>query len=154
QILLEGILANPEARIAALPLLTEAERHQLLVEWNQTEVDYPRDKCVHQLFEAQVERNPDAVAVVFGDQCLTYAQLNAQSNQLARHLQSQGIRRGSLVGLHMERSSDLIVTILATLKLGGSYLVLETNIPSRRLNSILEDARPAIIVARSQVDKA
>jgi non-ribosomal peptide synthetase component F len=100
-----------------------------------------------------VQRTPDAVAVVFDDQCITYAQLNAQSNQLARYLQRHGIRRGSLVALHMERSSDLIVTLLAILKSGGAYLVVETDIPSRRLNSILEEARPAAIVAKSQREK-
>ena len=97
--LLEGIAANPEQKVGKLPLLTSSERHQLLVEWNQTEVDYPRDKCVHQLFEAQVERTPDAVAVVFEDQCLSYAKLNAQSNQLARYLQRHGVRREALLRL-------------------------------------------------------
>ena len=90
QVLLEGIVANPDAHIGELPLLTEAERHQLLVEWNQTEVDYPRDKCIHQLFEEQVERTPDAVAVVFEDQQLTYRELNERSNQLAHHLRKLG----------------------------------------------------------------
>jgi amino acid adenylation domain-containing protein len=151
--MLEGMATEPERKVSELPLLTSPERHQLLVEWNQTEVDYPRDKCVHQLFQVQVQRTPDAVAVVFDDQCITYAQLNAQSNQLARYLQRHGIRRGSLVALHMERSSDLIVTLLAILKSGGAYLVVETDIPSRRLNSILEEARPAAIVAKSQREK-
>ena len=91
--LLEGMATKPEQKVGELPLLTSSERHQLLVEWNQTEVDYPRDKCVHQLFEAQVERTPDAVAVVFEQSELTYAKLNAQSNQLARYLQRHGVRR-------------------------------------------------------------
>ncbi|MEJ2379268.1 MAG: condensation domain-containing protein, partial [Pseudolabrys sp.] len=153
QILLQGIAANPEARIAELPLLTEAERHQLLLEWNQTEVDYPRDKCVHQLFEAQVERTPDAVALVIEKSELSYAELNAQSNQLARFLQHYGVRQGRFVACYMERSFDLIVALLAILKSGGVYLALEKDIPSKRLYSILEDTQPAVIVVKSQRDK-
>ena len=152
--LLEGIAANPEQKVGKLPLLTSPERHQLLVEWNQTEVDYPRDKCVHQLFEAQVENAPDAVAVVFDQSELTYAKLNAQSNQLARYLQRNGVRPGSLVASYMERSSDLIVTLLAILKSGGAYLALETNVPPKRLHSILGDARPEAVVVKSQQEKA
>ena len=152
--LLEAIAANPEQKVSKLPLLTSSERHQLLVEWNRTELDYPRDKCVHQLFEAQAQRAPDAVAVVFQDQCLSYAKLNAQSNQLARYLQRHGVKRGSFVASCMERSSDLIVTLLATLKSGGAYVALDTNIPSKRLNSILHDARPAVIIVKSQQEKA
>ena len=91
QILLEGIVANPEQRISELPLLTDAEKHQLLVEWNDTKTDYPKDKCIHQLFEEQVEKTPDAIAVVFEDQRLTYRELNQRANQLAHHLQKLGV---------------------------------------------------------------
>ena len=154
KMLLEGIAANPEQKVGNLSLLTSSERHQLLVEWNQTEVDYPRDKCVYQLFEAQVERTPEAVAVVFEDQCLSYAKLNAQSNQLARYLQRHGVRPGSFVACRMERSSDLIVTLLAILKSGGAYVALDTNIPSKRLHSILEDARPVVIITKSKQENA
>jgi amino acid adenylation domain-containing protein len=139
--------------VGELSLLTSSERHQLLVEWNQTTMDYPRDKCVHQLFEMQVERTPNAAAVAFEDQCLTYAELNAQSNRLARYLQRHGVRSGSFVASCMERSSDLIVTLLATLKAGGAYVALDTNIPSRRLHSILDNTRPAVIVVKSQQEK-
>ena len=107
QVLLEGIVANPDARIAELPLLTEAERHQLLVEWNQTEVDYPRDKCVHQLFEAQVERTPDAIALIFEAQQLTYRELNQRANQLAHYLRKRGVGPKTLVALLLERSLRL-----------------------------------------------
>jgi amino acid adenylation domain-containing protein len=152
--LLEAIAANPDQKVGKLPLLTSLERHQLLVEWNQTEADYPRDKCVHQIFEALVENAPDAVAVTFDQSEFTYAELNAQANQLARYLKRNGVRPGSLVASYMEQSSDLIVTLLAILKSGGAYLALETNIPSKRLHSILGDARPAIIVAKTQQEKA
>ena len=90
-VLLGGIVANPEQRISELPLLTEAEKYQLLIEWNDTKTDYPDDKCIHQLFEAQVERTPDAIALVFEDQQLTYRELNSRANQLAHYLKSSGL---------------------------------------------------------------
>jgi amino acid adenylation domain-containing protein len=152
--LLEGIIANADQRIGQLPLLTTAEHHQLLVEWNQTEVDYPHEKSIHQLFEEQVERTPNAVALVFKDRRLSYAKLNAQSNQLARYLQRYGVKRGCFVASRMERSADLIVTLLAALKAGGAYVALDPNDPSRRLHSILENARPVVLVVKSQGEKA
>ena len=91
QTLLEGIVANPDQRISELPILTEAEKHQLLIEWNDTKKDYPQDKCIHQLFEEQVERTPDATAVVFEDQQLTYRELNGRANQLAHYLRKFGV---------------------------------------------------------------
>jgi len=152
--LLEGMATNPEQKVGELPLLTSSEHHRLLEDWNQTEVDYPRDKCVHQLFEAQAERTPHAVAVAFAQSELTYAELNARSNQLAHYLQCHGVRPGSFVACCMERSSDLIVTLLATLKSGGAYVALDTHIPSKRLHSILKQARPAVLVVKSQPEKA
>ena len=119
QRLLEGIVADPDVKIVALPLLTDAERHQLLVEWNNTARDYPADHCVHQLFEEQVERTPDAVAVVFENQELTYGELNARSNQLAHYLQSQGVGPEDLVAVCMERSVEMVVGVLGVLKAGG-----------------------------------
>ena len=89
--LLEGVVADAEQRIGELPLLTASERHQLLVEWNDTATDYPQDRCIHQLFEEQVARTPDAVAVVFEDERLTYRELNARANQLAHHLRGLGV---------------------------------------------------------------
>jgi aspartate racemase len=154
RVLLEGVVANPDARLGELPLLTEAERHQLLIEWNQTETDYPRDKCIHQLFEEQVERTPDAIAVVFEDRQLTYRELNERSNQLARYLRKQGVGPESLVVLCMERSSESIIVLLAILKSGGSYVALDTNMPSKRMLRILEDARPTVIVVQSKMQKA
>ena len=95
QVLLEGIVANPDQRISDLPLLTEAEKHQLLVEWNDTKTDYPNDKCIHELFEAQVEKTPDAVAVVFEDQRLTYRELNQQSQSVGALSKKARCRPGS-----------------------------------------------------------
>ena len=98
RMMLEGIVANPDLRLSELPLLTEAERHQLLIEWNNTSTDYPRDKCIHELFEEQVEKTPDAIAVVFEDQQLTYRELNAKANQLAHYLRRLGVGPESIGG--------------------------------------------------------
>ena len=108
QTLLEALVANPEQRISQLPILTEAEEHQLLVEWNDTKKDTRRDKCIHELFEEQVERTPDAVAVVFEDQQLTYRELNTRANQLAHHLRKLGVGPEVLVGICMERSLAML----------------------------------------------
>ena len=120
QTLLQAIVANPQERIAELPLLTIAERHQLLVEWNNTQVNYSSDKCIHQLFEEQVERTPDAVAVVFQDQQLTYQELNCRANQLAYHLRALDVSSEVLVGICVERSLEMVVGLLGILKAGGA----------------------------------
>ena len=111
QRLLEGIAADPGQRIGELPLLTEAERHQLLVEWNDTRTDYPRGRCVHELFEEQAERSPEAVALVFGDQRLSYCELNSRANQLAHYLRRLGVGPEDLVAVYMDRSLDLVVAL-------------------------------------------
>jgi aspartate racemase len=146
QTLLEGIVADPEERIGVLPLLTEAERHQLLVEWNDTQADYPKDSCIHQLFEAQVERTPDAVAVVFGDQQMTYRKLNSRANQLARYLQALGVGPEVLVGICVERSLETVVAILGILKAGGAYVPLDPAYPRERLAFMLEDTQVSMVV--------
>ncbi|TMC13953.1 MAG: non-ribosomal peptide synthetase, partial [Chloroflexi bacterium] len=115
QTLLEGVVDDSAQHLAALPLLTETERQQLLVEWNATSAAYSRDRCVHQLFEAQVERTPDAVALFFEDEQLTYQQLNTRANQLAHYLQSLEVGPEVLVGICMERSLAMIVALLAVL---------------------------------------
>ncbi len=150
QALLEGIVANPEQRLADLPLLSEAERHQLLVEWNDTQTDYPTDKCIHQLFEARVEQTPDAIALVFEDKQFTYRQLNSRSNKLAHYLQKQGLGAEVLVGLCVERSLDTIVGMLGILKAGGAYVPLDPNYPPDRLSFILEDAQVAVLLTQQQ----
>ncbi|MBD1881802.1 non-ribosomal peptide synthetase [Coleofasciculus sp. FACHB-T130] len=150
QILLEGIVANPEQRVAELPILSEAELHQLLVQWNNTKVDYPNDLCVHQLFEAQVEQNKDAIALVFEDKELTYQELNIRSNKLARYLQKLGIGAEILVGLCVERSLDMIIGMLAILKAGGAYLPLDPSYPPERLSFMLKDAQVPVLLTREQ----
>ncbi|MCA1992517.1 MAG: condensation domain-containing protein, partial [Coleofasciculus sp. S288] len=146
QILLEGIVANSEQRIADLPLLSEAERHQLLVEWNNTQEEYPKDLCIHQLFEAQVEKTPDAIALVFEDKQVTYRELNSRSNKLAHYLQKQGIGAEVLVGLCVERSVEMVVGMLGILKTGGAYVPLDPSYPPERLSFMLEDAQVSVLL--------
>jgi amino acid adenylation domain-containing protein len=150
QTILEGIVANPEQHLSDLPLLTEAERQRLLVEWNDTQADYPKDQCIHQLFEAQVERTPDAVAVVFENQQLTYRELNQQANQLANHLQKLGVEPEVLVGICMERSLEMIVGLLGILKAGGAYVPLDPTYPKERLAFMLEDAQVLVLLTQAR----
>ncbi len=151
QTLLKGIVANPDLRLADLPLLTDAERHRLLVGWNDTQADYSRDTCIHELFEAQVERTPDAVAVVFEDQYLTYCELNRRSNQLARYLQKLGVEPELRVGVCVERSSEMVIAILAALKVGGVYVPLDPAYPEKRLAFILADAQAPVLLTESRL---
>ena len=151
QTMLSAIVADPDQRIGELPLLTEPERHQLLMQWNNTQANYPQDKCIHQLFEEQVERTPDAVAVVFGNQKLTYEQLNNQANQLAHYLQSLGVRADVLVGLCVERSLLMIVGLLGILKAGGAYVPLDPEYPQERLNFMLEDTGLSVVLTQEKL---
>ncbi|GHG73242.1 non-ribosomal peptide synthetase [Comamonas sp. JC664] len=146
QVLLEAAAADPHQRISALPLLTPAERHRVLREWNAASADFPRDRCVHELFSQQAAKTPDALAVSYGAQRLTYRELDARSNQLARHLRSLGVGPEVLVGLCVERSVDLIVSMLGILKAGGAYLPLETSYPAERLAFMLEDSRVGLLL--------
>ncbi|NJK58779.1 MAG: AMP-binding protein, partial [Pleurocapsa sp. SU_5_0] len=151
QILLEAIAANPQQRVAQLPLLTQPERQQLLVEWNETERDYPKDKCLHQLFEEQVEKTPDAVALVFEQQQLTYRELNARANRLAHYLQSIEVGSGVLVGICIEPSLEQVVSLLATLKTGGAYVPLDPNYPQERLAFMLSDSAVGILITQQSL---
>jgi len=148
--LLEGIAAGADQRVSQLPLLTESERHQLLVAWNDTAVDYP-DRCVHQLFEQQVDRTPDAVAVVSEDEELTYGALNARANQLARFLQDQGVGPGTPVGLCLERTPELVIGIVGILKAGGAYVPLDADYPEERLASILSDSAVSVVLTQESL---
>ncbi|MCB8765707.1 amino acid adenylation domain-containing protein [Planktothrix agardhii 1029] len=148
--LLTGIIANPEQSIAQLPLLTESERCQLLVDWNQTQIDYQPELCLHQLFEQQVKLNPDAIAVRLENEFLTYQELNNRANQLGHYLQSLGVKADGLVGLFVERSLDMIVGILGILKAGGAYVPLDVNYPKDRITYLLEDTQLSIVLTQSQ----
>ena len=151
QTLLKGIVANPEQRVLNLPLLTEVERHQLLVEWNDTQAEYTRDRCIHQLFEAQVERTPEAVAVVFENRRLTYRALNRRANQLAHYLRALGVGPGVLVGLCVERSLEMVVGILGILKAGGAYVPLDLAYPNERLCFLLEDTQLPVLLTQQRL---
>jgi amino acid adenylation domain-containing protein/thioester reductase-like protein len=151
QTLLEGVVANPQQCIAELPLLTEAERHQILVEWNNTTKEYPFNKCIHQLFEEQVERTPDAVAVVYENQQLTYDKLNCRANQLAQYLRSLGVGPEVLVGICMERSLEMVVGLLGILKAGGAYMPLDPEYPIGRLCFMLEDSAVSVLLTQQRL---
>ncbi len=148
--LLSAALETPDLPISQLPLMTEAELNQILVEWNNTKTDYPREKCIHQLFEAQVQKTPDAVAVVFEDRKLTYSELNSKANQLAHYLQELGVLPETLVGICVERSVEMVVGLLAILKVGGAYVPLDPNYPTSRLNYMIEDAELSIILTQEK----
>ncbi|MCC5616018.1 amino acid adenylation domain-containing protein [Nostoc sp. CHAB 5836] len=154
QTLLEGMVTKTEQRLGELSLLTETERHQLIVEWNGTEVEYPQQLCIHELFEAQVEKTPDAVAVVFEDQELTYSELNAKANQLAHYLQKLGVKPEVLVGICLERSIEMIVGLLAILKAGGAYIPLDPSYPQERLAFILEDTQTPVLLTQTSLLQA
>ena len=151
QTLLEAIVANPQQRVSQLPLLTERERHQLLVEWNNTTKEYPQDKCIHQLFEEQVERSPDKVAVVFEDKQLTYRELNQRANRIAHHLRSLGVGPEVLVGICVERSLEMVVGLLGILKAGGAYVPLDPTYPTERLHYMLEDADVQVLLTQARL---
>ncbi|NEO77192.1 non-ribosomal peptide synthetase [Moorena sp. SIO4G3] len=151
QTLLEAVVANPEQKVDRLPLLTAAEEHQLLVEWNNTTTDYPADQCIHQLFEKQVECNPDAVAVVFKEEQLTYRQLNQKANQLAYYLQSLGVQPEVRVGICVERSIEMIVGVLGIFKAGGAYVPLDSSYPVERLAYMLEDAAISVLLTQQSL---
>jgi amino acid adenylation domain-containing protein len=147
--ILRAIAADQDQRIGALPMLTETERLQLLIDWNGTEAEYPKDKCCHELFEAQVERTPDAVAVVFEDQKLTYRELNAWANQLAYYLRKLGVGPEVLVGIYMQRSAEMVVALLSVLKAGGAYVPLDPTYPETRLALMIEDAQPKVLLTQT-----
>ena len=153
QTLLEGIVANPDQRIAELPILIEAEKRQLLVEWNATQSDYPKDKCVHELFEEQVERTPDATAVVFNGHRLTYRELNGRANQLAHYLRSLGVGPEKLVGICVERSMDMLIGLLGILKTGGAYVPLDPAYPAERLAFMVKDAQVSVLLTEEKLLK-
>nr|MCE2753625.1 amino acid adenylation domain-containing protein [Pirellula sp.] len=152
QKLLSQATTDPDIVLAKLPILTMREQRQLLVEFNDTACEYPRELCVHELFEQQVERTPDAVALVFEDQQLSYNELNARANRLARYLRKHGVGEETPVGLCLERSLDLVVSILGILKAGGTYVPLDADYPVKRLENMLELAEVKHLVTQSQLD--
>lgn len=151
QQVLYSVIRNPDAAISALEILSDRELQQLLVEFNNTNIDYDRSQLIHQLFEAQVERTPDRIAVVFNNQQLTYRELNERANQLAHYLQKLGVKPEVLVGICVERSLSMAIGILAILKAGGAYLPLDPTYPSERLEFILQNTQTAVLLTQQSL---
>lgn len=151
--LLSSIVANPEQRIANLPLLSEVELYQILLEWNNTKTDYPYDKCIHQLFEEQVQHHPNSIAVIFDNEQLTYQELNVRSKKLAQYLQKIGVGSEKLVGICISQSIEMIVGLLGILKAGGAYLPLDSSYPQERLKFMLEDAQVSVLLTQEKLLK-
>jgi amino acid adenylation domain-containing protein/non-ribosomal peptide synthase protein (TIGR01720 family) len=151
QTLLEAIAGDPDRRLGELPILADAERHRLLVEWNGTHADVSGDGCIHELVEVQAARSPEACAVAFGSQRLTYAALNTRANQLARHLRALGVGPEAIVGVCMERSPEAIVALLGVLKAGGAYLPLDPAYPQERLAFMVEDAGAPVLLTQARL---
>ncbi len=149
--LLEGIVAYPDTPLTALPFVTAEECQQLLVEWNDTAIDYPRNVCLHELFEEQVEKSPEAIAVVFDKQTLTYRALNERANQLAHCLQRQGVGPDVIVGICVQRSLNMMVGLLGILKAGGAYVPLDPKYPKERLAFMLEDTQASVLLTQQQL---
>jgi amino acid adenylation domain-containing protein len=152
--LLEGAAADPERRVCDLPLLGADERHRLLVEWNQTASEYPREACVHELVAAQAGRTPEAPAVVFEEAALRFAELEARSSQLARHLEALGAGPGMLMGVCVERSIEMVVAVLGILKSGAAYVPLDPSYPAERLAFVVEDSQAEVVLTQSGLAQA
>ena len=137
--------------LSQLPLLTADERHRILVEWNTTTATYPDEECIHHVFETQVARTPDAIAVVCGDESLTYRELNRRANQVAHYLRALGVGPEMVVGLCIERSLAMVVGLLGILKSGAAYVPLDPTYPPERLAFILEDAQPSVVLTQEHL---
>ncbi|MGA2351078.1 MAG: amino acid adenylation domain-containing protein [Terracidiphilus sp.] len=149
--LLEEIAANPDQVIGALSMLPEPERHQLLYEWNDTKIQFPNDKCVHELFEEQVLKSPDAVAAIFEHASLSYSELNRRANRLAHHLRQLGVKPDTRVAICVERGFEMMAGLLAVLKAGGTYLSLDPAYPAERLRFMLQDSAPVVLLTQSHL---
>jgi amino acid adenylation domain-containing protein len=152
QVLLEGIVEDPDQRLSSLPVLTYPERRQLLTEWNAgSSSSSERPVLVHTLVEQQCAQTPDAVALISGDRQLTYVELDRESNRFARYLREIDVPRGALVALSLERSPEAVIAILGTLKAGCAFLPLDADLPAERLSFMLQDARPATVFTRERL---
>ncbi|MDP6740559.1 MAG: amino acid adenylation domain-containing protein [Planctomycetota bacterium] len=149
--LLESMAANPDQTLGELPMVTQDERRQLVEDWNQTTSEYPRDACIHHLFEEHAAETPDAIAVELGEERLTYGELNARANRLAHHLKRMGVGPEVVVGLFLDRSTDLTVALLAILKADGAYLVLDMEYPKDRLRHMLRDTRAPVVLTHEHM---
>lgn len=153
QSLITACIEDPQQSLHQLPLLSVAQQQRILVDWNDTTQPLPIDKCIHDLFAEQVERTPDAVAVVFQDQELTYQELNTQANQLAHYLQLQGVGPDVIVGLQIERSLEMMIGLLAIHKAGGAYLPLDPDFPAERLAFMVTDSQAIVILTQEKLNQ-
>jgi amino acid adenylation domain-containing protein len=152
QVLLQGIVSNPQQRISELPILTAGERQKLLVEWNDTATAYPQqNSCLHQIIESQVIRTPNAPAVVFNNEQLTYQELDRRANQLANYLNRKGVGPDTLVGICMERSLEMVIGLLGILKAGAAYVPLDPTYPQERLAFMVTDAQPCLLLTQQKL---
>ena len=149
--LLAAMVAGEKQRLSTIELMEERELEQVLFEWNETQAKYPQDRCLHELFEEQVEKTPDAVAVVCGDENLTYGELNRRANQLAHYLRGLGVRPDARVAICVERGFKMIVALLAVLKAGGAYVPLDPAYPPERLRFMLGDSGPMVLLTQSHL---
>ncbi|MEM8718482.1 MAG: amino acid adenylation domain-containing protein [Cyanobacteria bacterium P01_G01_bin.39] len=148
--LLEGIVSNPNCRLTELPILTPAETQQILLDWNDTQIEFPSNLCFHQIFEVQVAKTPNNIALVFQEQELTYAELEQKSNELANYLVSLGVQPEVRVGICCDRSFELIIAFLAVLKAGGAYVPLDPVYPQSRLDYIVQDSQISILLTQTK----
>lgn len=154
--LLLGAIENPDLRCSELPMMSAEERSQILIDWNQTETAISRDQqpCIHELFEMQAERSPDAVAVAASGKELTYRKLDQRANQLARHLRKRGVGPEVLVGLSLDRSAEMVVALLGILKAGGAYVPLDPRVPDDRISFMMADAQPRVVITEQNLQRA
>ena len=145
-VVIEAVAANPDLKVSEVPLLSDADRRKMLVEWNATTQPFPSDKGIHHLIAETAAARPDATALVCGDESLTYAELDARANSLARHLKSLGVGRDIAVGLSVKRSLELVVAALAIMKAGGAYVPLDPTYPRVRRGFIIEDTHAPVHV--------
>ncbi|NJM89923.1 MAG: AMP-binding protein [Hydrococcus sp. RU_2_2] len=150
--LLNAMVVNPQQCLKDLSILTETEKQQLLVKWNDTKAKYPKEKCIHVLFEEQVEKTPDAIAIVFEEQQLAYRELNDRANQLAHYLNFVGVKPEATVGICVERSLEMSIAILAVLKAGGAYVPIDPAYPTQRITQILLDAGVEILLTQQHLE--
>ncbi|MGB6031939.1 MAG: amino acid adenylation domain-containing protein [Bacteroidota bacterium] len=152
-LLLEALVADPEQLIASVPLLTEAERHQLIVDWNRTDAEFPCNRSVQELFESQSVKSPEAVAVVFGEERWTYEELDRRSNRFASYLRRSGVGAEVLVGICMERSVEMVVALLGVLKAGGAYLPVDPSYPPERIEFMITDSGARMVLTQARLEE-
>jgi amino acid adenylation domain-containing protein len=152
--LLRSIVADDTQKVDRLPMLPQEERRQILYEWNATEMEYPRDKCVHKLFEEQVEKTPKAMALAFENEFLSYEGLNRRANQLAHYLREMGVRPDDRVAICAERGLEMVVGLLGVLKAGGAYVPLDPTFPAERLRFMLEDSAPVALLTQTRLENS